>query len=266
MLSLIYLSGLLGSALAVEPFWNEPDTGLETYLQSTNWTEGTQPLLKDMRAIPDFDYAARQYLDGQKYSFYRTASAGEWSYRNNLEIWSKVHFRTRHLTDVTKVNETLATTILGYKFSAPIFIAPAARGAYADPDRAELNFMEASASENTLYNAALYASKTIEELAAVKSNNTLNGPQVIFQQVCDSVPVCFVFHLTVLPDLLQCQSLSDMGCHCSRREDWRKGNCLDYRCSCYFSTTPRCTLRYHQCQRCHLWFDLGHLRPDEEPN
>jgi L-lactate dehydrogenase (cytochrome) len=169
--------------MAVEPFWNEPDTGLETYLLGTNWTEGSQPLLNDMRGIPDFDFAARQKLNDQEYSFYRTASAGEWSYRNNLEIWSKVKFRARMLTDVTKVNETLATTVLGYNFSAPIFIAPAARGAYGDPDRAELNFMEASAAENTLYTAALYASKTIEELAAVKSNNTLNGPQVIFQQV-----------------------------------------------------------------------------------
>ncbi|KAF2712255.1 FMN-dependent alpha-hydroxy acid dehydrogenase [Pleomassaria siparia CBS 279.74] len=183
MLSLIALSGLIASAVAVEPFWNEPDTGLETYLHSTNWTEGTQPLLKDMRGIPDFDFAARQSLDGQKYSFYRTANAGEWSYRNNLEIWSKVHFRTRHLTDVTKVNQTLATTILGYNFSAPVFISPAARGAYGDPDRAELNFVEASAKENTLYTAALYASKTIEEIAAAKSNDTLNGPQVLFQQI-----------------------------------------------------------------------------------
>ncbi|KAF2016079.1 S-2-hydroxy-acid oxidase [Aaosphaeria arxii CBS 175.79] len=180
MRSFLYLASLVAAA---EPFWNEPDTGLETFLSGTNWTEGTQPALKDIRGIPDFDFAARQKLDNQQYSFYRTASAGEYSYRNNLEIWSKVKFRARMLTDVTKVNETLATQILGYNFSAPIFIAPAARGAYADPERAELNFVEASGSENTLYTAALYASKTIEELAAVKSNNTLNGPQVIFQQI-----------------------------------------------------------------------------------
>ncbi|KAH7139422.1 S-2-hydroxy-acid oxidase [Dendryphion nanum] len=183
MRSLLLASGLIASALATEPFLNEPDTGLETYLMSTNWTEGTQPLLKDMRGIPDFDFAARHKLNNQQYSFYRVAAGGEWSYRNNLDIWSKVHFRMRMLTDVTKVNETLATTILGYNFSAPIFIAPAARGAYGDPERAELNFAEASGKENTLYTAALYASKTIEEIASAKSNNTLNGPQVIFQQI-----------------------------------------------------------------------------------
>ena len=46
-----------------------------------------------------------------------------------------------------------------------------------------MNFAEASGKENTLYTAALYASKTIEEIASAKVNNTLNGPQVIFQQV-----------------------------------------------------------------------------------
>ncbi|KAF2727675.1 FMN-dependent alpha-hydroxy acid dehydrogenase [Polyplosphaeria fusca] len=178
-----YFPALVASALAVEPFWNEPDTGLETFLRSTNWTENSLPALKEMRAIPDFDFAARHFLEDQKYSFYRTAAAGEWSYRNNLEVWSKVKFRMRMLSDVTKVNETMATTILGYNFSAPIFIAPAARGGYGDPERAEINFMEAAASENILYTTALYASKTIEELGAAKSNNTLNGPQVTFQQI-----------------------------------------------------------------------------------
>ncbi|KAL7622499.1 hypothetical protein AAE478_008006 [Parahypoxylon ruwenzoriense] len=178
-----FFAGLVYGAAAAEPFVNEPDTGLETYLLGTNWTEGSQPLLEDIRAIPDFDFAARQKLSNQEYSFYRTAAAGEWSYRNNLEIWSKVKFRPRQFTDVTKVNETLKTTVLGYNFSAPIFIAPAARAGYGDPERAELNFMEAAANENILYAPALFATKTIEELAAVKSNSTINGPQVTFQQI-----------------------------------------------------------------------------------
>ncbi|KAH9883813.1 S-2-hydroxy-acid oxidase [Xylariomycetidae sp. FL2044] len=179
----LFLAALVGAAIAAEPFLNEPDTGLETYLFSTNYAEGRQPLLKDMRGLPDFEYAARQTLNDSQYSFYRTGTAGEWSYRNNLEIWSKVKFRPRQLSDVTKVGETLNTTIMGYDFSAPIFIAPAARGGYCDPDRAELNLMEAAGDEDILYLPALYATKTIEEIAVVKSNSTLNGPQVVFQQI-----------------------------------------------------------------------------------
>lgn len=85
----------------------EPDTGLVNYLASTNYTEGSLPLLKDMRAAPDFDWAAEAHLGDQQYAFYRTAAAGEWSYRNNLDIWSKIKFRTRMLNDVSKLNETL---------------------------------------------------------------------------------------------------------------------------------------------------------------
>ncbi|KAK9772136.1 putative FMN hydroxy acid dehydrogenase domain-containing protein [Seiridium cardinale] len=183
MRPLPYIS-LITAALAAEPWLNEPDTGLEDYLYSTNYTTGSLPLLQDIRGIPDFDWAAEQSLGVQQYSFYRTAAAGEWSYRNNLDVWSKVKFRTRMLNDVSKVNETLPTTFLGYNFSAPIFIAPAARAAYGN-ERAELNFVDAAANENILYTATLYASKTIEEIGAQKQthNKTLNGPQVTFQQI-----------------------------------------------------------------------------------
>ncbi|KAK6088960.1 cytochrome b2 [Seiridium cupressi] len=135
------------------------------------YTTGSLPLLQDMRSIPDFDWAAEQYLGVQQYSFYRTAAAGEWSYRNNLDVWSKVKFRTRVLNDVSKVNETLPTTFLGYNFSAPIFIAPAARAAYGN-ERAELNFVDAAANENILYTA---------------SSLTLSGPQVTFQQIYSNI-------------------------------------------------------------------------------
>lgn len=115
----------VAAALAAEPWINAPDSGLEDYLYSTNYTEGSLPLLKDIRGVPDFDWAAEQYLPLQEYSFYRTGSAGEWSktdklytniivltvsssgYRNNLDIWSKIKFRARMLTDVSGVNETL---------------------------------------------------------------------------------------------------------------------------------------------------------------
>ncbi|TLS21298.1 uncharacterized protein PpBr36_10303 [Pyricularia pennisetigena] len=171
-------------ASAERPWLNEPDTGLETFLAGSNWTTGTQPPLRDMRALPDFDFAARNTLPAAHYSFYRVAAAGEWSYRNNLEVWGRVRFRPRQLSDVTRVNETMRTSILGHEFSAPFFVAPAARGAYCDPERAELNVVEAAAAEDILYIPSMYASKSIEDIAAAKAGDgTLNGPQVTFQQV-----------------------------------------------------------------------------------
>ncbi|KFA73942.1 hypothetical protein S40288_00950 [Stachybotrys chartarum IBT 40288] len=183
--SALVASQLIAAAAAVRPFVNEPDTGLQDFLFSTNYTEGTLPPLRDMRGLPDFDYAARQVLDGQMYSFYRTAAAGEWSYRNNLEIWEKVKFRPHQLAGHEGLNETMGVSILGYNFSAPFFISPATRAAYGDPERAEINFVDAAAEADILYVSALYASKSIEEIGEAKRahNNTLNGPQVTFQQI-----------------------------------------------------------------------------------
>ncbi|KAH7165763.1 hypothetical protein EDB81DRAFT_865754 [Dactylonectria macrodidyma] len=153
------------------------------YLYSTNYTDGSLPLLKDMRGAPDFDWAARQVLTDQQYAFYRTAAAGEWAYRHNLDVWQKARLRPHQLVGVSGLNKTAGVTILGYNFSSPFFISPATRAAYGDADRAELNFVDASANENILYVAAMYASKSIEEIAATNHNNTSNGPQVVFQQI-----------------------------------------------------------------------------------
>ena len=80
--------------------------------------------------------------------------------------------------DITNIESSLPTTILGHNFSAPFFIAPCARGGYAHPD-AELNFVKGAAEGNILYMASLYSSKSIEDIYAAKANNS----QVLFQQV-----------------------------------------------------------------------------------
>ncbi|RSL62641.1 hypothetical protein CEP54_005573 [Fusarium duplospermum] len=179
MRSFTLLSPLIAAASAYEQWVNEPDTGLQTFLSASNWTEGSKPALKDIRGVPDFDFAARQVMTDQQYAFYRTAAAGEWAYRHNLEVWEKARLRPHQLASVTGLNETLGVSIFGHNFSAPIFISPAARGAYGDPDRAELNFVDAAAEEDILYVAALYASKTIEEIGAQRKKHD----STIFQQI-----------------------------------------------------------------------------------
>nr|CEG05008.1 unnamed protein product [Fusarium clavum] len=173
------IASLATAVSAYEDFLNEPDTGLQSYLSSTNWTEKSRPLLKDIRGVPDFDFAARQSLTDQQYAFYRTAAAGEWSYRNNLNVWEKARVRPHQLASITGLNETMGVTILGHNFSAPFFISPATRAGYGDEERGELNFVDAAADEDILYVAALYATKSIEEIGAQrkKRGNT------IFQQI-----------------------------------------------------------------------------------
>lgn len=106
MRSVFSLVALAASVSAYEVFLNEPDTGLETFL-GPDFPVGTLPDLADIVTLPDFDWAARNYLNQSSYAYYRTGTAGESSYRNNLGSFDRIRFRTSVLNDVTNVASTL---------------------------------------------------------------------------------------------------------------------------------------------------------------
>lgn len=72
-------SGFVALAFAARPFLNEPETGLETYLHANGWTAGSQPPLEAIQGLPDFDFAARNYLNDSSYAFYHGGVSDEWS-------------------------------------------------------------------------------------------------------------------------------------------------------------------------------------------
>ncbi|KAM5362439.1 hypothetical protein ACJZ2D_012521 [Fusarium nematophilum] len=148
MRSILIPATLVAGALAARPFLNEPDTGIKEVLGDV--AEGTLPELTDMVGLPDFDWAARNYLPLRNYTYYRNGVAGEWTYRNNLEVFSRYTFNPRTMVDITKIEDSLSTTILGHNFSAPFYISPCASGIYGHPD-AELNFVKGAAAEEILY-------------------------------------------------------------------------------------------------------------------
>ena len=104
---LLYLTA---AALAARPFINEEDTGFQQFL-GPSFPKGKLPELKDIWSIHDFEYAARNFLNATAYTWIRTGVGGEYSYRNNLEVYSKVGFRPRMLTGpvdgVNPLNESL---------------------------------------------------------------------------------------------------------------------------------------------------------------
>ncbi|KAF4983046.1 hypothetical protein FZEAL_1446 [Fusarium zealandicum] len=168
-------AALATGALAARPFLNEPDTGIQDVLGET--PEGTLPDLTDMVALPDFDWAARNYLPLQNYTYYRNGASGEWSYRNNLEVFQRYTFNPRVMVDVTNIEKTLPTTILGHNFSAPFYISPCASGIYGHP-QAELNLVKGAAAGDILYIPSGYATLSIEDIHAAKAKG-----QVVFQQL-----------------------------------------------------------------------------------
>jgi isopentenyl diphosphate isomerase/L-lactate dehydrogenase-like FMN-dependent dehydrogenase len=163
-------------ALAARPFINEPDTGIDGQLGDF-FNNKTLPPLKSLAGLPDFDWAARGYMNRSDYTYYRNGAAGEWSYRNNLEVFQRFPLRPRVMVDITKIESSLPTTILGHNFSAPFFISPCARAGYANPD-GELGLVKGAAAGNILYMASLYSNIKMADIYKAR-----NGSQVLFQQV-----------------------------------------------------------------------------------
>ena len=139
---------LVGSGLAARPFLNEPDTGIELALGVL--PVGELPDIEQMIGLPDFDWAARNFLPIENYTYYRNGAAGEWSYRDNLEVFQQYKFRPRVMVDITDIESSLPTTLLGSNFSAPFYISPCARAERGHPD-AEVNFVKGAAEEDILY-------------------------------------------------------------------------------------------------------------------
>ncbi|KAF4125334.1 FMN-dependent dehydrogenase [Geosmithia morbida] len=202
MFSKLFVTAMaVAGANAARPFLNEADTGLADVL-GDDYPVGQLPPLEDMVGLPDFDWAARNYLPATNYTYYRNGVGGESSYRNNLEVFSRYRLRPRTMVDISNVGDSLQTTILGYNFSSPFFISPAARADFAHPD-AELNLMKAAgiggipyivnsplgealekmhvADTYTQKQVSGYASLPWEDIANVALDNQTFFTQIYFQ-------------------------------------------------------------------------------------
>ncbi|KAF2215862.1 hypothetical protein CERZMDRAFT_34808 [Cercospora zeae-maydis SCOH1-5] len=156
-----------GLASAARPWLEYPDTGAaEQY--GTIQEGGALPNVSEVVGLPDFDYLAQEYMSLKNYTYYRNGAAGEWSYRNNLEIFQRMRFRPRVMTMVDNIEDSLPTTILGYNFSAPFFISPCARGGYAGP-WGETGIMKGAGRENILYQVSDFSSSTKQEIADARA-------------------------------------------------------------------------------------------------
>ncbi|KAF2653641.1 FMN-dependent alpha-hydroxy acid dehydrogenase [Lophiostoma macrostomum CBS 122681] len=160
-------------ALAARPWMSQPDTGIEGQLGNITGL----PDIDSLVGIPDFEWVAQRVLNISSYTYYSNGAAGEWSYRNNLEVFQRYALRPRVVVDTTGIESTLPTKILGYNFSAPFFIAPAARAGFAHPE-AEANLVNGAAESNILYVPSQHGTLTMAQIGDVHKNTS----QVTFQQ------------------------------------------------------------------------------------
>ncbi|TFK47154.1 FMN-dependent alpha-hydroxy acid dehydrogenase [Heliocybe sulcata] len=147
-----------------------PDTGLNT----STWITGQLPSLDDIWDLNDIQIAAKNVLRPRYYASYRTAALDEITYQANLNIWSQIRLNGYSFRNVSDINTR--TEILGYNFTMPFFIAPAAQAGHANRS-AELSLASAAGKAGILYVPSISSTKSIEEIAAAGLSN-----QTMFHQ------------------------------------------------------------------------------------
>eukprot|EP00246_Nothoceros_aenigmaticus_P001472 TRINITY_DN1196_c0_g1_i3.p1 TRINITY_DN1196_c0_g1~~TRINITY_DN1196_c0_g1_i3.p1 ORF type:complete len:243 (+),score=35.17 TRINITY_DN1196_c0_g1_i3:184-912(+) len=123
--------------------------------------------------VTEYQELAKQKLPKMVYDYYASGAEDEWSLKENRSAFSRIRLRPRILIDVTKVD--LATTVLGFKISMPIMVAPTAMQKMAHPE-GELATARACSAAGTVMTLSSWATSSVEEVAST-------GPGIRFFQL-----------------------------------------------------------------------------------
>lgn len=123
--------------------------------------------------VSEFEPAAKAKLPKMVFDYYASGAEDQWTLKENRSAFEKIRFRPRILIDVSNVD--LTTTILGFKISMPIMIAPTAMQRMAHPE-GELATARAAAAADTIMVLSSWATSSVEEVAST-------GPGIRFFQL-----------------------------------------------------------------------------------
>ncbi|GMY34816.1 peroxisomal (S)-2-hydroxy-acid oxidase GLO4-like [Fagus crenata] len=113
--------------------------------------------------VNEFQELAREALPKMYYDFYAGGAEDQNTLKENVEALHRIMIRPRVLVDVSRID--MSTTVLGYKISAPILIAPTALHKLAHPE-GEVATAKAAASCNTIMVLSFTSTCTVEEVAS----------------------------------------------------------------------------------------------------
>nr|CAD1819636.1 unnamed protein product [Ananas comosus var. bracteatus] len=123
--------------------------------------------------VMEYEAIAKQKLPKMVFDYYASGAEDQWTLKENREAFSRILFRPRILIDVSKIDMT--TTVLGFKISMPIMIAPTAMQKMAHPD-GEYATARAASAANTIMTLSSWATSSVEEVAST-------GPGIRFFQL-----------------------------------------------------------------------------------
>lgn len=123
--------------------------------------------------VSEYEAVAKQKLPKMVFDYYASGAEDQWTLKENRNAFERIRFRPRILIDVTNVDMT--TTVLGFKISMPIMIAPTAMQRMAHPE-GELATARAASAAGTIMTLSSWATSSVEEVAST-------GPGIRFFQL-----------------------------------------------------------------------------------
>lgn len=113
--------------------------------------------------VSEFQELARLALPKMFYDYFAGGAEDEHTLEENVKAFHRITIRPRILIDVSNID--LSTTILGYKTSAPIMIAPTGMHKAAHPE-GEVATAKASAASDIIMVLSFMSTCTLEEVAS----------------------------------------------------------------------------------------------------
>lgn len=121
----------------------------------------------------EYEPIAKAKLPKMVYDYYASGAEDQWTLQENRNAFSRILFRPRILIDVTKIDMT--ATVLGFKISMPIMIAPTAMQKMAHPE-GEYATARAASAAGTIMTLSSWSTSSVEEVAST-------GPGIRFFQL-----------------------------------------------------------------------------------
>ncbi|KAK4387186.1 Peroxisomal (S)-2-hydroxy-acid oxidase [Sesamum angolense] len=136
------------------------------------------PEMAEVTNVTEYQAIAKEKLPKMVYDYYASGAEDQWTLAENRNAFSRILFRPRILIDVSKIDMT--ATVLGFKISMPIMIAPSAMQKMAHPDGEYATARAASAAGTIMHEFYLtlssWATSSVEEVAST-------GPGIRFFQL-----------------------------------------------------------------------------------
>ncbi|KAL0855276.1 hypothetical protein Bca101_060429 [Brassica carinata] len=123
--------------------------------------------------VTEYEAIAKEKLPKMVYDYYASGAEDQWTLKENRNAFARILFRPRILIDVSKID--MSTTVLGFKISMPIMVAPTAMQKMAHPE-GEYATARAASAAGTIMTLSSWATSSVEEVAST-------GPGIRFFQL-----------------------------------------------------------------------------------